>query len=245
MNRSKESAFIKRILLKTIATLGLLSLIVAPFANDAEGRQSGGRYTIIIDPAHGGVDKGVAVSKDIYEKDTVLVLVKMIQKYLAGAGAVKVELTRSEDRSMSFTERQRKADAARADLFVSLHVNAGFGRNASGFEVYFPGFGVSTGKGNDGREIVKDMVRTQSLNESVRFARIIQKHFEKIFPRKDRGLREAPHRILRGLNVAAVVLETGFATDKTSGKELLDESRQKEIAEAIAKSIKEFFANEK
>lgn len=239
-----KKVMLKRLLPKHSAGLFLVVLMIAFCAIDAAAREPGGRYVVVIDPAHGGGEKGVSVTKNLFEKDITLALAKQIQKYIEGKGTVKAELTRTADRDLSFAERERKTETLRADLFISLHVNAGFDRKASGFEVYFPGFGGSSGKGDDGREIVRDMVRTQSLNESVRYGRLLLKHMEKIFPRKDRGLREAPLRILRNPSVPSVVLETCFATDPAGRKDLQDESKQKGIAEAVGKSIQEFFGND-
>jgi len=126
-------------------------------------------------------------------------------------------------------------------LFVSIHVNAGFGRKASGFEVYFPGFKGPSAEGSGSHEIVKDMVRTQHLNESVRYARLLLKQMERVFPRKDRGLREAPIRIIKELTIPAIVIETGFATETMDRKYLLEPLKQKAVADAIGKSVLEYF----
>jgi N-acetylmuramoyl-L-alanine amidase len=119
-------------------------------------------------------------------------------------------------------------------------VNAGFSKNSSGYEIYFPGFKPPSGKKNNSDEIVKDMVRTQYLNESVRFSRLLQKNLEKVFPRKGRGLRDAPIPI-QDLSVPGVVIEMGFATNPKDRKALADAKVQAEIAEAVAESAREFF----
>ena len=85
------------------------------------------------------------------------------------------------------------------------------------------------------------MVKTKYLNESVRFAQIVEKNLEKVFRRKDRGLRSAPILVLDGLTIPAVVLEIGFATNIKDRKKLMDEATQKSIAGALAKSIRDFF----
>lgn len=230
----------------TMLYLGVLAVavIVAYATSDALARERSGNPVVVIDPAHGGQEKGVNVKDDIYEKDITLALSKLIQKFMEGKKNIRMELTRTADQGVSFSERVRKTESARADLFISIHVNAGFDRRASGFEVYFPGFEVTSGEKNESSEIVKDMVRTQYLNEGVKYARILLKHMEKVFPRKDRGLRDAPIRILRGLKIPAVVLETGFATESASRRDLLRAAKQKDIAEAVGKSIQEYFRHE-
>jgi len=198
------------------------------------------RHLVVVDPAHGGLDKGVRLSKKVSEKDVTLIIARLLKKDLESSKNIKVLLTRSADGDVSDTDRAGIARKAGTDLFVSLHINAGFGRKSSGFEVYFPGFDSAIDK-NRSNEILKDMVTTKYLNESVKIAQIIQKNMGKIFPRKDRGLRSAPVLVLEGLTVPAVVLEIGFATNTEDKKKLLDQTTQKSIARALAKSIEEFF----
>jgi N-acetylmuramoyl-L-alanine amidase len=204
-------------------------------------RDAHGAAMVLLDPAHGGGEKGVKLQETIFEKDITLAVAQKIQQYLTGYEKVRIELTRTSDQGVPLSGRIRKAQSARADLFISLHVNAGFGRNATGFEVYFPGFKAPHANGSGSSEIVRDMVRTQYLNESVKFARILQKEMEIVFPKRDRGLREAPVRILRELTIPAVLLEMGFATETRDRKDLLEPGRQKAVAEAVAKSILEYF----
>jgi N-acetylmuramoyl-L-alanine amidase len=64
---------------------------------------------------------------------------------------------------------------------------------------------------------------------------------ERVFPRKGRGLRDAPMPILNGLTLAAVVLEMGFATNADDRKKVIDEKTQQAIVEVLSKSIREFF----
>jgi N-acetylmuramoyl-L-alanine amidase len=199
------------------------------------------RHLVVVDPAHGGLDKGVRLSKKVSEKDVTLTIARLLKKDLERSKNIKVLLTRSADKNVSDIDRVKIGRKASTDLFVSLHINAGFGRKSSGFEVYFPGFSSPSAGKNSSNEILKDMVTTKYLNESVKLAQIIQKNMGKVFPRKDRGLRSAPFLVLENLTVPAVVLEIGFATNTKDKKKLLDKATQKSIARALAKSIKEFF----
>ena len=109
---------------------------------------------------------------------------------------------------VALADRVGAAIKANADLFISLHVNAGFEKDSAGYELYFPGF-ARTGRSKgvpkgESAAIVRDMVRTKHLNESVRFAQILQKRLDPVFPRMDRGLRDAPVLILQNLNIPAV-----------------------------------------
>lgn len=197
---------------------------------------------VIIDAAHGGEDGGVVITDKVREKQLTLLLSQMLQKELANDPDLQVRMTRTTDKTLSIEERRKIAKAAPPGaLFLSLHVNAGFGKTATGYEIYFPGFAAVPEDRGDSKAILNDMVKNKSLNNSVRFAQILQRHMDKVFPRKGRGLREAPVPILSDLMLAAVVLEMGFATHADDRKKIMDETTQQAIVEALRKSIREFF----
>jgi N-acetylmuramoyl-L-alanine amidase len=227
---------LSKLMLVIVSVLFILPLSAS--TADASGK----KYAIIIDPAHGGADHGVTLSKNVYEKAITLAIAKEIKSYFSKTKTVKIYLTRSTDKNLSISERQQSVTRLQADLFVSLSVNAGFGKEASGYEIYFPGFLKTTPSQGDSKEIVSDMVRNEYLNNSVRFAHIVTKNIEKIFPRQNRGLRNAPIPVLEGLTIPAVVIELGFATNIQDRKKLMSKEIQKSIAAALGKSIKEYTA---
>ncbi|OPY09437.1 MAG: N-acetylmuramoyl-L-alanine amidase AmiB precursor [Syntrophus sp. PtaB.Bin001] len=201
-----------------------------------------GTILVMIDPAHDGLDKGVRFSDQLHEKDITLAIAHMVQKELASAPNVRVQLTRDPDKPVSIGERTRIVRNAAPDIFVSLHVNAGFEKKASGFEIYFPGFKrQNKSEKEDLSIIVKDMERNKYLNDSVRFAYSLQKNLEQVFPRRGRGLREASVPILEEITKPAVVIELGFVTNSEDKKQLADKNIQLSIAKAISKSIRDLF----
>jgi N-acetylmuramoyl-L-alanine amidase len=195
---------------------------------------------VLIDPAHGGEDSGV-VSDKLREKDITLRLALSIREEAKKAPGLEVHLTRTADRRISMAERIKAAGTMNPDCLVSLHVNAGFGKGAAGYEVYFPGFRQTAAGGADSAAILKDMAKNRHLNESVKLAQQIQAHLEKVFPRKGRGLRDAPNPLLDGLNLPGIVVEVGFATHPEERKKLADEETQKAVAHAIVKGIQGYF----
>ncbi|MBN2254970.1 MAG: N-acetylmuramoyl-L-alanine amidase [Deltaproteobacteria bacterium] len=218
-------------------TVILITLILLPATAAAAHK-----YLVVVDPAHGGNDKGVQLTNTVYEKDITLIIAKQVQKEIGGKKGISIKLTRTGDTNLVLSERLRMARELKADLFISLHVNAGFGRRSSGYEIYFPGFKKRPKQDNGSREIVEDMVRNKFLNESVRFAQIAMKNIEPIFPRQGRGLRECPIPGFDKLEIAAVVIELGFATNVENRKKMTTSSTQKAIAEALGKSIDDYFA---
>jgi N-acetylmuramoyl-L-alanine amidase len=197
---------------------------------------------VIIDAAHGGADAGVMVTDKIQEKEVTLILAQLLQKELAKSPDIQTQLTRTSDKTISNAERMKMVKAASGEvLFISLHVNAGFGNKATGYEIFFPGFKTPATDQNESKAILKDMEQNKYLNDSVRLAQMIQRNMENVFPRKGRGLRDAPMPILGDLSIPAVVLEVGFATNTDDRKKILNEKTQQAIAQALAKGIRDYF----
>lgn len=195
---------------------------------------------VIIDPAHGGDDKGVKVTDDQYEKDITLKIAQALQNELQASGYTAVQLTRTGDKDVPVAERIKMAQSPRAGMLISIHVNAGFGKKAGGYEVYFPGFNKNPAGNGGAAVIIKDMAGNKHLNESVALAQNVMRNLQKIFPRKERGLRDAPVPVLEGLTVPAVAVEIGFATNAEDKKIITDEKEQKAVAQSLSKAVREF-----
>jgi N-acetylmuramoyl-L-alanine amidase len=226
---------------KTIICLSLLMfiLILVPILI-VQATQA--KRLVIIDAAHGGADAGVMVTDKIQEKEVTLILAQLLQKELAKSPDIQTQLTRTSDKTISNAERMKMVKAASGEvLFISLHVNAGFGNKATGYEIFFPGFKTPATDQNESKAILKDMEQNKYLNDSVRLAQMIQRNMENVFPRKGRGLRDAPMPILGDLSIPAVVLEVGFATNTEDRKKILNEKTQQAVAQALAKGIRDYF----
>jgi N-acetylmuramoyl-L-alanine amidase len=224
---------------RKVFLLGLLliSLIIGGVQNLSAAEK---KNLVVIDPAHGGEDHGVSITDKVGEKDITLAIALALQKELTKQGNFEIVLTRDSDKTISCEERRKSISKIKPDLFLSLHINAGFGKSASGFEIYYPGFKDAADpkkKSKDGQRESKN----KYLNDSVRLAQLIQKNLDTLFPRKGRGLREADSPILEEMNIPAVIVEIGFATNAEEKKKLLSVNSQSEIAKTLAKSIKLFF----
>jgi len=196
---------------------------------------------VIIDPGHGGNDRGVPIAGSLHEKDLTLDIAKNIGKAFKNDKNIHVLLTRSDDRDISLPERLNVSGKKKPDLFISLHVNAGFDRKASGFEVHYRGFGGSAEVSGGGKAIARDMVTNRALNESNRFGRIVLKHLDPLFPRGNRNLRETAMFLFEDPSIPAVLVETGFATHPEDRKRLEDQGTPQAIASAISAAVREFF----
>lgn len=105
-----------------------------PPVTEPEGRT----FTVVIDPAHGGGEWGVYV-KGVHEKDINLKVALLLKKKLDSTpqGAVTALLTRDKDTYMSVTDRAAAANAASADLYITIHCDYTEASSAEGFRVYY------------------------------------------------------------------------------------------------------------
>ena len=238
LTRKETMQFMDRRLLRYGFIISFL-LIACLLPLRGESAQSN-RHAVLIDPAHGREDTGVVADK-LREKDLTLNLALKVREESQKGENLLVRLTRSTDRAMSIAERIKMAGDFRPECLISLHVNAGFGKQAGGYEVYFPGFRQNGSREEGSTPVLKDMAKNRSLNESVRLAQAIQTALDTVFPRKGRGLRDAPSPLLSGVTIPGLVVEVGFATNPEERKSLTREDTQRAIARALVKGLREYF----
>lgn len=223
----------------SVLLLILLIVVCVPPAVVAEQKKPS-RFIVFIDPAHGGSDHGAQIGK-LKEKEITLSLALAVRDELSKTQGIVVHLSRDTDKDISIRERLNLAGKVNPDIFLSLHINSGFSKTAGGYEVYFPGFGNGPVSKGEAETILSDMAKNLHLNESVRFARILHKRLDPVFPRKWRDLREAPLLLFSGIKYPAVKLEIGFSTNPEDHKRLMDRKSQLSTARAIAGAIKDLF----
>jgi N-acetylmuramoyl-L-alanine amidase len=168
---------------------------------------------IVIDAGHGGTDFG-ASGFNLHEKDINLDIALQLKTLLANYADVR--LTRYTDIFISLTERATLANSAKADLFVSIHVNAGGG---TGFESY---------------------LRNNANKENISMGEMIHKVMADFYATKgfpDRGMKNANFAVLRETTMPAILLENLFIDHQKDAESLANSSFRKEIATAISSGI--------
>jgi len=199
------------------------------------------------------------------EKDVTLAIARLLRAELLRRG-IGATLTRSRDTLIALADRGAfcKTDC---DLFVSIHVNSipeggrgGGGRSerVSGVETYF----LSEAKTEDQERvakmenqalrfetlpvggargpvdfILKDLQLNEYLRESARLAELVQTRVSQVHPGGDRGVQQAGFMVLATAQRPAVLVETGFATNRTDGAFLASSLGQHEVAVAIAEAV--------
>ncbi|MCH2663600.1 N-acetylmuramoyl-L-alanine amidase [bacterium] len=227
-------------------------------------RQKWAINKIVIDPGHGGRDPGAVGPGQTREKNITLAIARRLGKQLERDLGLEVVYTRSKDVFTRLRTRARIAREADADLFVSLHCNAGRRRAAGGIEVYF----LSEAKtaeaaaaaerenavieleedleqdtGNTLRDMVLEILSSQYLKESEALAASIRSRMTRRFKSMDdRGVKQANFYVMRGTMGAmpSVLVEMGFISNPTEEKLLKKTSFQKDMADAIFEGIRAF-----
>lgn len=166
---------------------------------------------VIIDPGHGGRDKG-AVWGGIQESALNLQIALKVEKLLKKKG-VPVTLTRRKDTSLSLRSRAKISQRKERCVFVSIHHNACRYPGVRGVESYYVG--------TRGKVLAFEIHR-----------RLIAK--AKL---KDRGIRRRQYLVLRETKCPAVLIECGYLSNSSERKRAAQSGHQQKIAQAIVDGL--------
>jgi N-acetylmuramoyl-L-alanine amidase len=198
-----------------------------------------GRFkTVVLDPGHGGFDKG-AISSYGCEKDFALDVAQDIKPLLEAKG-LNVKMTRDRDVFVPLELRARIANATKDSIFVSIHFNATDSNPAAqGFEIFSltPRGAPSTA---DDALALRFMnmqagspVDAPSLALSMSVYHSVIGHFSEY----DRGIKRARFAVLRLTNIPAVLVEGGFLTERGESRLIAQSSWRAKLAQSIATGI--------
>lgn len=213
---------------------------------------------VVLDPGHGGHDTGTIGPSGLLEKDVVLDVALRLGKLIEERMGAEVVYTRREDSFVPLPQRTALANENHADLFLSIHANAG-ASSVSGSETYYLNF--STDKSDldvasrenatsertihELQSIVEKIARKDKADESREFASRIQaaiyKDMLKANPRiQDRGVRKAPFVVLIGAAMPSVLSEIGFLSNPREERLLRREDYRQRLAEALYKGLSQY-----
>jgi N-acetylmuramoyl-L-alanine amidase len=212
--------------------------------------------TIVIDPGHGGKDPGCYVDGGLKEKDIVLEIARLAAPRIEKALGCKVYLTRTTDVYLSLEQRTAIANMKKADLFISLHINAHKDSGIWGIETYFLNMATderavvlaarenatSEKRISDLQSILNDLMLNTKLKESNRLAHQVQggmvRQVEKRYASaKSLGVKQAPFYVLVGANMPSILVETGFLTNSREKKRLATQGYREAIADGLCTGI--------
>jgi N-acetylmuramoyl-L-alanine amidase len=215
---------------------------------------------IVIDAGHGGHDTGTIGPTGMMEKDlcldVALRLGKLIEQKLPGADVV---YTRSDDTFIPLEERTHIANDAKADLFISIHANSSPDHGARGVETYYLNLkgspeamevaarenAVSDEGIHDLEDLVKQIARTEKIDESKEFAEDVQDSLAKRIQRtaksvRNRGVRKAPFVVLIGADMPSILTEISFLSNPADEQLLKKPEHRQRIAEGVFQGVSEY-----
>ncbi len=239
------------------------SRLDSALSREGEPLSAGEIQTIVIDPGHGGrMEPGAKGKYGTLEKDITLALALKLRDVIERNLAARVVLTRDTDVSVSLENRAAKANNEKADLFISIHVNGSYRKEARGSETFFLGTeatddetrrlaylennpaDVERGIGGDNEDeismILWDMAQTAYLKESSLLAETIQEELNHLLGTRNRGIKQIPFKVLTGVACPAVLVEVAFISNPDEERKLLTEWFQNNIVEAIFRGVESY-----
>lgn len=203
--------------------------------------------TIVVDPGHGGDDTGARGAGGVVEKQLALEVALRLRTLLEAQPALRVVLTRDGDRAVPFDERASIANAARADLLLSLHANTAPAATVAGAEVYYSALEPAPGElvpvADEPLTLLPwEEAQAQQFDASARAAALVQEELQRLVPMSPRAIRQAPLRVFRGAAVPAVLVELLFLSNPEQEKAAAAPELKDSLATALATAVSRFLA---
>jgi N-acetylmuramoyl-L-alanine amidase len=216
---------------------------IEPLVRPHRVQSVGKVQTVVLDPGHGGYDRG-QVSRYGYEKDFALDVARKLRPLLQAKG-LRVIMTREGDYFVPLEVRAQIANAARDSIFVSIHFNAtDRDPSATGFEIFSftPREAPSTSDNwvtsSSASVQSGSLVDAQSMALSVCIYHSLLGHI----PEFDRGIKRARFAVLRLTKVPAVLVEGGFLTERGESRLIAKKDWRGSLAQAISVGIENYRA---
>lgn len=224
------------------------------------------KRVIVIDPGHGGDETGAVGPDGAFEKDITLAIARKLKALVEKNTAMSAILTREDDRVVPLDDRTALANNNKADLFVSIHCNSTVHGLAQGAETYFLSMKATDNEArnsaavennaigldqsappidNDLKLILWDMAQAEYLTESSHLADTVQQKLNEALGITNRGIKQAPFRVLMGATMPAILIEVGFINNPSEEKLMKSSEYQLKIAQALFQSVQTFQAERK
>ncbi|MBC7503265.1 MAG: N-acetylmuramoyl-L-alanine amidase [Herminiimonas sp.] len=221
--------------------------------------------TIALDPGHGGEDPGAIGSGGSREKDVVLAIAKRLKAKIEEQPNMRVMLTRDGDYFVPLHMRVQKARKVQADLFMSIHADAFVKPSARGSSVFalsekgasssaarwlankenaadmIGGVNVKT-HGHQLASVLLDLSTTAQINDSMKLGAAILGEIGGINKLHKGAVEQAGFAVLKAHDIPSVLIETAFISNPEEEAKLTDDGYQDQMADAIMKGMKKYFA---
>ncbi|MBB3220781.1 N-acetylmuramoyl-L-alanine amidase [Pseudoduganella umbonata] len=221
--------------------------------------------TIALDPGHGGEDPGAIGGRGSREKDIVLAIAKRLKAKLEQHPNMRVMLTRDGDYFVPLNKRVEKARKVDADLFISIHADAFIKPTARGSSVFvlsekgasssaarwlankenqadLIGGAQSGGADPQLASVLFDLSTTAQINDSMKVGKAVLQQIGGINTLHKNAVEQAGFAVLKAPDIPSILIETAFISNPEEEARLLDNNYQDQIADAIVKGIRAYFA---
>lgn len=218
--------------------------------------------TVVIDPGHGGKDSGAVGPSGTKEKDVVLSIAKQLAELINEQPNMHAVLTRDSDYFISLHDRLVSARRGKADLFVAIHADSYFNKNANGASIYALSQhgatsiaarwlaqrdnyselgGVDLGDLEDQsyllRSVLIDLAQTTTSRDSMRLGGSLLQALDDVVKLHYARVEQAPFMVLKSPDIPSILVETGFISNTKEEKRLRDKYYQHKIAMALLDGI--------
>lgn len=224
-------------------------------------------FTVVIDAGHGGKDAG-AVGRKYYEKNLNLDVSLMVGRRISELyPEIKVVYTRTTDVFLPLQKRADIVNQNNADLFICIHTNSSENRSAKGAETFILGTEKMEAnldvamrenaviklesdyqtayQGFDPNSIdsyiMFELMQNQYMENSLRFASLVQQQFSGTLHRADRGVRQAAFWVLLKSACPSVLIELGFISNIEEEQYMGSNEGKIELTEAIVTAFRQFY----
>lgn len=215
--------------------------------------------TIVIDPGHGGLDTGAKGKFGTLEKQISLAISLKLKSFIEQNLPFRVVLTRDKDIDVSLENRSALANNNNAFLFISIHANGAFRKKAQGSETFFLNLNASDEETrklaymentsaeleqriededkDEIKMILWDMAQSAYIKQSSQLAEIIQEELNLLLGTENRGIKQAPFKVLTGVACPAVLVEVAFISNPEEEQKLVKDEFQRNVAQAIYRGL--------
>jgi len=214
---------------------------------------------IVIDPGHGGRDPGAIGPTGALEKKLVLDIARRLARLVREKLELEVLLTRTNDKFIPLEGRTAFANEHRADLFVSIHLNAHTNRRFHGVETFYLDLtddrysirlaarenATSEKTISDLKYILADLATKSNTDDSIQLSRLVQRSLVRNLRARYRGIKSlgikpALFYVLIGARMPAILVEASFITNRREEKRLRTAAYRQKIAEGLCQGIADF-----
>lgn len=221
------------------------------------------RIVVAVDAGHGGADPGALGVSGTQEKQVTLSFAREIKTQLERGGRFKVVLTRDRDRFMRLRDRIALARQAGAQLFISLHADSHPDATFRGASVYTLSeeasdseaaalaakenktdliAGIDLSRENEVvTNILIDLAQRETKNLSAQFAAILVRELGAQSRLIRNTHRFAGFAVLKAPDVASVLVEIGYLSNRVDEKQLLSASYRTKLSQAVARAVHGYF----